>query len=365
MASEIPLALHDCVISDIRVEHEIAKGTNATIHAAKWEGLSVVLKSIFIKSWNREELRKTFFQECTVSSRLRHPNIVRFLGLHFSAGSTLPDIVLERMHCNLNDLLEENATSLSLEIQLRIIHGIGLGLRYLHTRQPPVIHKDLTSKNVLVSEGLEVKIADLCAARLTNCSPTIDFMPSEVSCNDDSVIGKETDIFSFGCIMIHIFSHQWPTPSQNMISSNDPSGKTVADSSSEIERRSQYLNKVPKLVEDVIVPLITTCLESVPVDRPTAEEVSDQLETLVVNRQSTLPDNLLEAQLRLQELLLQVDNQAEVIDTKGTELQSRTSEVTSQQVEIQLLQMENVILKHKVSEFEVFADLPPRQVGTD
>ena len=358
----MPLVLQDRVINQIQVGNEIIKGENAMIRAAKWEGLTVVLKSI------REELeksRKTFLEECAVSSRLRHPNIVHFLGLHFPSGSALPDIVLERIHCNLNDLLEENAAALSLEIRLRTLHGIGLGLRYLHTRQPHVVHKDLTSKNVLVSEGLEVKIADLCTARLTNskkCITTMDFMPPEVYASDDPVIGMEADIFSFGCIMIHTLSQQWPTPSQNLISCNDPTGSTVADSSSEIERRSQYLENVPKSVEDVIVPLITTCLENVPVDRPTAEEVCDQLETLVVNRQSTLPDNLLEAQLKLQEVLNQVDDQAETIDTKDTELHNQTSELDSQQVSIQQLQMETLKLKQKVSELEVFADLPPRQV---
>jgi len=359
MATEVP---RDIVINAIHVGNEIAKGENAVIRAAKWEGLTVVLKSIQ-KAIGKS--RKTFLEECAVSSRLRHPNIARFLGLHFPYGSVIPDIVLERMHCNLNDLLEENAAALSLEIQLRILHGIGLGLRYLHTRQPPVVHKDLTSKNVLVSQGLEVKIADLCTARLINSKKSItsmDFMPPEVYAIDDPVIGVEVDIFSFGCIMIHTLSHQWPTPSQNMISCNDPTGNTVADSSSEIERRSKYLDKVPKSVEDVIVPLITNCLENDPLDRPTAAEVCNQLETLVVNRQSTLPDNLLEAQLRLQEVLVQLDSQVETVNTKETQLHSQSSDLDSQQTTIQQLQMETLELKQKLSELEVFADLPPRQV---
>ena len=81
---------------------------------------------------------------------------------------------------------------------------------------------------------------------------------------------------------------------QNVInSSNNSCEDSIAGSCPEIERCSQHLNKVPESVEDVMVPLITNCLENVPVDRLIAEEVCGQLETLVVNRQTTIPDSLL------------------------------------------------------------------------
>ena len=172
-----------------------------------------------------------------------------------------------------------------------------------------------------------MKITDMCAARLLDHdlrdhenSPKIkifgteDFMPPEVLVKNLSIKYKsQLDVFSFGCIVLHTFSQRWPTPSQILTGPNEIP-------KSEIDRRVQYLAKVPKTVEDVVVPLIKSCLENIPSDRPTAELVCDQLETLVMNRESTLPDNLLQVQLMLQENRHQVKSLT-------TKLQSRVEEV--------------------------------------
>ena len=347
----------DNIIEDIHIGSQIGRGANASILEAKWEGLTVAIKdvrSILDKTSGQESqrLREHFLSECRLSSRLRHPNIVRFLGVHYASRSDtkLPYIVMECLRCNLDDLLMQHSV-IPLEIKLQILHGISLGLRYLHTRDPPIIHKDLTSENVLVSDGIEVKITNLSTACLTpsryyvRSSRSLDFLPLMDSPEND--ITKEVNIFSFGCIMIHTFSHQWPTPSQAVINSNDPDEQQgIADSSSELDRRVQYTDKVSKVVEDVVVPLITSCLENLSVDRPTAEEVCDQLESLVVNRKCSLPDNLLDAQLVLQETQQQLKSQtAELLQVKSevlnkkTKLEKQCSEVESLKLELSKLQV--------------------------
>ena len=108
---------------------------------------------------------------------------------------------------------------------------------------------------------------------MTIAPGTQDFMPPEVLVNDpDMKYGKELDVFSFGCIMLHTFSQQWPTPSQHVVT--DPVERKLI-ARSEIERRAQYLDKVHKVVKDVMVPLIVSCLENLPFDRPTIMEVCD------------------------------------------------------------------------------------------
>ena len=137
---------------------------------------------------------------------------------------------------------------------------------------------------------MEAKITDLGTIQLldpnqdspmTIAPGTQDFVPLEVLVYDPGIkYGKELDMFSFGCIMLHTFSQQWPTPSQHVVT--DPVARKLI-AQSQIERRAQYLDKVHKVVEDVMVPLIVSCLENLPFDRPTIMEVCDQLETLVVN----------------------------------------------------------------------------------
>lgn len=361
----------DFTITNIQIGGQIDKGENANILEAKWEGLTVAVKDvnrIFDRTSGEEfkKLREHFLSECRLSSRIRHPNVVCFLGVCYQSGTNAPCIVVERLHCDLHKLLERHPI-IPLEVKLRILHGVGLGLRYLHTRDPPIIHKDLTSKNVLVSEGIEVKIADLCVARLvppnqyTQSSHSLDFLP----CMDGlaSDIGKEEDVFSFGCIIIHTFSHQWPTPSESLVTSNDPDEKVLPDSSSELDRRMQYINRVPSTVKDVVIPLVTSCLENDPVDRPTAEEVCDQLETLVVNRKCTLPDNLLEAHLVLQETQQKVEQQVMELGEREIELGDKKSQLQSKTVKLEAVNLELSQLMLETSQLQLFSDLPPRHVS--
>ena len=304
-------------------------------------------------------MREHLLTECRLSSRIRHPNIVRFLGVHSSSGTKVPYIVMERLHCNLNDLLTQYSV-IPLEIKLRVLHGIGLGLRYLHTRDPPIIHMDLTSKNVLLSDGMEVKISNLCTARLipswhhVRTTHSVDFMP--YLDNPSNEIAKEVNIFSFGCVMIHTFSHQWPTASPAVVSSNDPDEQqSIADSSSELDRRAQYLDGVPKAVEEVAVPLIASCLENHPANRPTAEEVCDQLETLVVNRKCTLPDNLLEAHIVLKKAQQQIKGQAGELQQIKSELLNNKAKLQKQSTEVESLTLE--LSKLQVSSSHQFSNL--------
>jgi len=329
----VPSSLRGCIITDIQLGRVIGRGAHGRILEAKLEGSVVAVKQIHtifeqVSAQEFEILRNKFLIECDRSNRLRHPNIVRFLGIYFPPEARIPSLVMERLHCSLNDLLEQNP-AIHLDIKMSILHQIGLGLRYLHTRAPAIIHRDLSSKNVLISKGMEAKIADLGTIRFLDHgqnSPmsiapgTQDFMPPEVLVNDPGIkYGKELDVFSFGCIMLHTFSQQWPTPSQHVVA--DPVKHTLI-ARSEIERRARYLDKVHKVVEDVMVPLIVSCLENIPFDRPTVMEVCEQLETLVVNREQGIPDNLLEAQLMLQEAQSEVERKATELCDKDAEIEA-------------------------------------------
>ena len=365
--AEITVRVQDDYIikfEDVQITGQIGKGENAAILEAKWEGLTVAIKDVnnILDQTSGQELQKFrehLLSECKLSSRIRHPNVVRFLGVHSPSGTKVPCIIMERLHCNLNDLLIQYSV-IPLEIKLRILHGIGLGLRYLHTRDPPIIHMDLTSNNVLLSDAMEVKITNFCAARLipSSChvrtSHSVDFMPLFDSPSNEMT--KEVDIFSFGCVMIHTFSHEWPTPLPALVSSNDPDEQqSIVDSSSELDRRAQYLDEVPKAVEEVVVPLITSCLENHPANRPTAEEVCDQLETLVVNRKCTLPDNLLEAHMVLKEAQQQIQSQAAELQQIKSELCNDKAKLQKQSTEVTALTLE--LSKLQVSSSHQFNNL--------
>ena len=110
-----------------------------------------------------------FVRECQLMSTARHPNVVKFLGVAFVPGSRLPALVI-------HDLLAPDTPPppgaasplafFSVVLKCSVLHNVACSLAYLHGRSPPVIHRDLSARNVLLSSEMVAKIADLGVARI-------------------------------------------------------------------------------------------------------------------------------------------------------------------------------------------------------
>ena len=143
---------------------------------------------------------------------LRHPNITQFLGICFLPGNTLPLLVMEKLEMSLDDLLE-GTPQLPLTLQLSLLKSVSNGLDYLHSREPSIVHRDLTAKNVLLSSSLVAKISDMGNSRIVQMSPgqlatlsrlpgTQVYMPPE-AVSEDHRYGPSLDIFSFGHLTLY------------------------------------------------------------------------------------------------------------------------------------------------------------------
>ena len=217
----LPQSLQSCVLEDVIFEEEVSRRAHGRVLAATWEGTSVAVKHIHTlfndvtSDVEYDKLRQSFLKECERSSQICHPNIVRFLGICLFEGDPVPRLVMERLSCNLDQLLTKHLY-IPEGIKYNILHGVSLGIRFLHTRRPsPVIHRDLSSKNVLVSSAMEGKISDLGTAcfldkrrqsQMTHAPSTADFMLPEVL-TDRPMYSISVDLFSFGCVMLHTLVH--------------------------------------------------------------------------------------------------------------------------------------------------------------
>ena len=338
---DIPVGLQDCAINNIRFGKQIGKGANGRILEAKWDGVTVAVKeihAIFMHVSEPEFLsfKRSFMRECEQSSRLRHPNIVRFFGIYYPPNARVPSLVMERLHWSLTKLLENNL-DITLGRKLSIVCDVARGLKYLHTRAPPIIHRDLSSNNVLISNRMEGKIGDLGTARLvdiqrqsqmTKAPGTVVFMPPEaLEDRLDIHYGKELDVFSFGCVMLHILSHQWPTPLPAVVT--DPETGVVKGGRSEVERRSEYFDMIDKSMAGMLIPLIESCLNNLPRKRTSIVRVCDQLDKQLVTHSYL------------------VDRECVPIDdltvcTLQDEIQSKENEIQRKNTEIQEIQKNNI-----------------------
>ena len=310
----LPSSLRLCLLEEVFLGDEIGRGAHGRVLAATWEGAPVAVKHIHslfndvASDFEYETLRENFLRECERSSQIRHPNIVRFLGIYLTEGAPIPRLVMERLSTNLDQLLIKHPI-IPEGIKYNIIHGVSLGIRFLHTRRPsPIIHRDLSSKNVLVSSAMEGKIGDLGTARfvderrqsqMTRAPGTADFMPPEVL-TDYPRYSISVDLFSFGCVMLHTLSHEWPTPKQPVV--GDQKTRLLI-ALSELQRRETYMQKLinkPDSIPEKVKDLITQCLSNYADVRPKIQTVTDRLADIKAEYSLSLSQTVLDAQVQLE-----------------------------------------------------------------
>ena len=219
---------------------------------------------------------KRFISECKLMSQVRHPNIVQFMGLCLFHDSVHPALVMEKLDLNLENLLG-TYSDLPLPLKVRILKDIVKGLVYLHGKTPPIIHRDLTARNVLVNKAsMNAKIADLGNAlmvdpgklsnTLSQAPGTLPYMPPEaILCKPH--YNSMLDMFSFGHLGLFAVTQTYPG---NLLPSTytNPSTEKL-EARSEVERREEYISTlIAKLTKDhVVTKIILQCLHNTPEKR--------------------------------------------------------------------------------------------------
>ncbi len=162
------------------------------------------------------EIVNKYQRECQLMAGLRHPNITQFLGLCFLEGSELPLLVMEKLEMSVDDLLE-CSPNIPLPVKISILTDTGSGLVYLHSRGPPIVHRDLTARNILLTSSLTAKITDMGNSRMvtlrqTQLAQTLSknpgttvYMPPE-ALSDSHRYGPSLDVFSFGHFALYVLT---------------------------------------------------------------------------------------------------------------------------------------------------------------
>ena len=210
---------------------DFKQGTYGKVIDLDWGGtlcVGKVLHSIFFAPHTDcagvRELLSKFFKEIKLLSELKHPSIVQFLGLYYRKDSSLPVLVMEKMEYSLTEYLSILKKGSIREAKaLSILLDVSKGLVYLH-EEIGFAHRDLSSNNILLNADMGAKIADFGSARildkpggwnlyarLTTQPGAVDFMPPE-SLLEMPDYDVSVDVFSFGCVVIHVCTHTWPTP---------------------------------------------------------------------------------------------------------------------------------------------------------
>lgn len=159
---------------DVQLGDLIGSGGFGDVHRATW--LSTLVACKRVKQGYLQEESEAFAAEATVMSQLRHPHIVAFYGAGIDnlGRRFLLTELLSRG--SLRTVLADNVKHPSLDwhLRLRFCRDIAAGMLFLHSRDPPMLHRDLKADNCLLDDRWGVKVADFGTMRTMRILPSAD-----------------------------------------------------------------------------------------------------------------------------------------------------------------------------------------------
>ncbi|GKV17157.1 hypothetical protein SLEP1_g27693 [Rubroshorea leprosula] len=251
--------------SELTVGTRVGIGFFGEVFRGIWNGTDVAIK-VFLEQDLTTENMKDFCNEISILSRLRHPNVILFLG----ACTKPPRLSMITEYMEMGSLyylihLSGQKKKLSWRRRLKMLRDICRGLMCIHRMK--IVHRDLKSANCLVNKHWTVKICDFGLSRIMTETPmrdnssagTPEWMAPELIRNEPFT--EKCDIFSLGVIMWELCTLNRPwegVPSERVV-------YAVANEGSRLE-----------IPEGPLGRLISDCWAE-PHERPSCEEIFSRL----------------------------------------------------------------------------------------
>ncbi|XP_010531520.2 PREDICTED: serine/threonine-protein kinase STY46-like [Tarenaya hassleriana] len=253
-------------LKHLKFEKKIASGSYGDLYKGTYCSQEVAIKVLKPERLD-SELEKEFAQEVYIMRKVRHKNVVQFIG-----ACTKPPhlcIVTEFMRGgSVYDYLHKQKGVFKLPALLKVAIDVSKGMNYLH--QNNIIHRDLKAANLLMDENEVVKVADFGVARvkaqtgvMTAETGTYRWMAPEVI--EHKPYDHKADVFSFGIVLWELLTSKLPyeflTPLQAAVGVVQKGLRPT----------------IPKSTQPKIAELLERCWQQDPQLRPDFSEVIDIL----------------------------------------------------------------------------------------
>ncbi|KAG1887147.1 kinase-like domain-containing protein [Suillus subluteus] len=230
---------------------------------------------------------QVFRRELGIWKRLRHSNILKFMGTTSDFGPSVALVAPWIANGTLTSFLKQNSDTLAVLDRMCLLRDIAAGLNYLHTfsltedKHPefnPVVHGDLTGTNVLVDGDRKAYLADFgLSGTLTqqsgmtylaksSCHPgAVRWTAPELLSGEEpaSAVTTQSDIYSFGNIFLQVLTGNVPWPHLN---------REAAILRKVIFEQELHPRPDDDCVADQFWNFMTRCWSIEPTDRPSAAE---------------------------------------------------------------------------------------------
>lgn len=213
---EVPEAFA-CDMSSLFLGQKFASGNHTRLYHGEYKDQEVAVKLLRLDCCEdatiAAKLERQFMQEVHCLSQLHHPSIVKFM-----AASMKPPVCCLIMEYvpggSLRAFLHRNESgSLSMKTILSMALDVAMGMAYLHSQG--VVHRDLKSENLVLTEDLHVKLTDFgvgcqeaeCDLRSADTGTYRWMAPEMISHQHYS---KKVDVYSFGIILWELVTGEVP-----------------------------------------------------------------------------------------------------------------------------------------------------------
>ncbi|CAN1266861.1 Probable serine/threonine-protein kinase SIS8 [Linum perenne] len=257
---------------DITMGERIGLGSYGEVYRGEWHGTEVAVKRFLDQDISGESLME-FKSEVEIMKRVRHPNVVLFMGAVTRAPNL--SIVSEFLpRGSLYRLLHRPNNQLDERRRLRMALDAARGMNYLHNCSPVIVHRDLKSPNLLVDRNWVVKVCDFGLSRMKHSTflssrstaGTAEWMAPEVLRNEPS--DEKCDVYSYGVILWELCTMQQPWGGMNPMQ--------VVGAVGFQHRRLD----IPSDMDPAVADIIQKCWQTDPKLRPTFAEIMAALKPL-------------------------------------------------------------------------------------
>ncbi|KAK4851684.1 hypothetical protein QYF36_017508 [Acer negundo] len=260
---------------ELHIKERVGAGSFGTVHRAEWHGSDVAVKVLTVQDFQDDQL-KEFLREVAIMKRVRHPNVVLFMG----AVTKRPhlSIVTEYLpRGSLYRLIHRPASGelVDQRRRLRMALDVAKGINYLHNLCPPILHWDLKSPNLLVDKNWTVKVCDFGLSRFKantfisskSVAGTPEWMAPEFLRGEPS--NEKSDVYSFGVILWELVTMQQPW-----------NGLSPAQVVGAVAFQNRKLT-IPPNTSPVLASIMESCWADDPTQRPSFANIVDTLKKLL------------------------------------------------------------------------------------
>ena len=267
-------------------------------------------------------MKYTLLEEAKILASLKHPHIMKLIGVTAIEYDEQMSLVLEKGTTTLRHFLSSfQKEVVPLKLKLQLLQQVSEAVHYLHSQDPLIVHGDITGTNIFLTDQYQVKLGDFGSARCrgdtqlneiyfkappqrfrrrmsdamlfaSSASIYDPYEPSDLpihsypmdsespgsSGSDDDLKFStndqtSSDIFALGVLIIEVISHQQPIPKEYV-------NLSTSVVYTEYQRRQEYIDQFSSEEKKHFVPTIQQCLTANRTERPQASHLVDRIQQI-------------------------------------------------------------------------------------